>query len=133
MSVTIDKFSMKKDFRGKKGFKGGGFVKRRFEGGERPEMHDATCGQCGADCQVPFKPMGKRPVLCNACFHKDDFGGAPKRFEKRSFRSEGPSMFDHAERFERSERTSDMGIEKRLRVIEEKLDVIFQVLTDDQI
>ncbi len=40
-------------------------------GGDRP-MYDATCAQCGAQCQVPFKPRseaeGGRPVLCKACF-----------------------------------------------------------------
>ncbi len=36
------------------------------------QMHDAVCGKCGAQCQVPFKPRaveeGGRPVLCKACF-----------------------------------------------------------------
>ncbi len=39
--------------------------------GDRP-MYDAVCAQCGAQCQVPFKPRseaeGGRPVLCKACF-----------------------------------------------------------------
>lgn len=36
------------------------------------EMHSATCAQCGAECEVPFRPRpleeGGRPVLCKACF-----------------------------------------------------------------
>ncbi|MCA9370720.1 MAG: hypothetical protein KC680_02040, partial [Candidatus Peregrinibacteria bacterium] len=32
------------------------------------EMHDAVCSECGADCQVPFKPSGDKPVLCRDCF-----------------------------------------------------------------
>lgn len=36
------------------------------------ELHDAVCAQCGAACQVPFKPRpeseGGRPVLCRTCF-----------------------------------------------------------------
>ncbi len=43
----------------------------RFGGGnDGPrEMHDAVCAQCGAQCQVPFKPReGGRPVLCRDCF-----------------------------------------------------------------
>ncbi|MDD5624082.1 MAG: zinc-ribbon domain containing protein [Candidatus Peribacteraceae bacterium] len=40
-------------------------------GGDR-QMHDAVCAQCGAQCQVPFKPRpeseGGKPVLCKACF-----------------------------------------------------------------
>jgi len=35
--------------------------------GERV-MHPATCDQCGASTQVPFKPSGSRPVLCSDCF-----------------------------------------------------------------
>jgi len=39
---------------------------------ERRQMHDAVCAQCGASCQVPFKPRpveeGGKPVLCKACF-----------------------------------------------------------------
>lgn len=38
------------------------------------EMHDAVCAQCGAQCQVPFKPRpeseGGKPVLCRECFMK---------------------------------------------------------------
>ena len=41
---------------------------------DRPrEMHDAKCGDCGTDCQVPFKPREDRPVYCRECFqsHKN--------------------------------------------------------------
>ena len=34
------------------------------------EMHKATCSDCGAECDVPFKPTEGRPVYCNACFSK---------------------------------------------------------------
>lgn len=46
------------------GGRGGGFSR-----GPR-EMHDATCSDCGKDCQVPFKPTQGRPVYCNDCFEK---------------------------------------------------------------
>ncbi len=46
--------------------------KRKAEKFGDRQMHDAVCGQCGAQCQVPFKPRpveeGGRPVLCKACF-----------------------------------------------------------------
>ena len=36
---------------------------------DRPrEMHDAKCGDCGNDCQVPFRPKEDRPVYCRECF-----------------------------------------------------------------
>jgi CxxC-x17-CxxC domain-containing protein len=28
------------------------------------EMFPAKCGDCGNDCQVPFKPKDDRPVYC---------------------------------------------------------------------
>jgi CxxC-x17-CxxC domain-containing protein len=36
---------------------------------DRPrEMFDAKCGDCGNDCQIPFKPKEDRPVYCRECF-----------------------------------------------------------------
>jgi len=34
------------------------------------EMHKAKCSECGAECEVPFKPSGDRPVYCKECFRK---------------------------------------------------------------
>ncbi len=58
-------------------FGGGG---RRDDRGPR-ESFDVTCGECGVETTVPFKPTGDRPVLCKDCFSKnrpprrDNFGG----------------------------------------------------------
>ncbi len=62
---------------------GGRFGKRGGFGGrnERPQMHDATCDNCGKQCQVPFRPTGERPVYCNDCFGKDRDGGG--NFERK--------------------------------------------------
>jgi CxxC-x17-CxxC domain-containing protein len=32
------------------------------------EMFTATCGDCGNECQIPFKPKDDRPVYCRECF-----------------------------------------------------------------
>ncbi len=49
------------------GRSGGGYGRRD----DRPrEMFDAKCGDCGNDCQIPFKPREDRPVYCNECFQK---------------------------------------------------------------
>ena len=58
--------------------------------GEEREMHTATCGDCGNECQVPFKPKEDRPVYCRECFpnHRpqrrsgDRFGGR-SRFNRQ--------------------------------------------------
>ena len=54
----------------------GGFNDRHGGGSSRPfggprEMHKATCAGCQAECEVPFKPSGDRPVYCRDCFAKN--------------------------------------------------------------
>ena len=45
-------------------------------GRDRPprEMHKATCGDCGNECEVPFEPRQDKPVYCGDCFqnHKPE-------------------------------------------------------------
>jgi len=54
------------------GRSGGGGYGGRSGGGRRDdrprEMFDAKCGDCGNDCQIPFKPKDDRPVYCRECF-----------------------------------------------------------------
>ena len=35
---------------------------------EPREMHKAVCSDCGAECEVPFKPTEGKPVFCQSCF-----------------------------------------------------------------
>ena len=32
------------------------------------QMYPVTCGQCGAQTQVPFQPRGDKPVYCRDCY-----------------------------------------------------------------
>jgi len=34
------------------------------------EMHKVTCSDCGAETEVPFKPIEGRPVYCKDCYAK---------------------------------------------------------------
>ncbi len=57
--------------------------------GGASDMHEATCGECGKKCQVPFRPTGQKPVYCSECFenHRDSRGtDRPNRggFQERS-------------------------------------------------
>ena len=63
---------------GKPSFKSGlkpSFDRPRFgsrpeqRGGFNKEKFDAICSHCGKSCQVPFRPNGKKPVFCSACFN----------------------------------------------------------------
>jgi len=50
---------------------GGGRDGGRRDGG-RPQMHRATCSECGDSCEVPFRPTGDKPVFCSNCFAGKD-------------------------------------------------------------
>lgn len=111
---------------GSRGGFGGG--NRGGFGGPREdrEMFDATCGECGNNCQVPFRPNGRKPVLCSNCFRKDEggsygdrpsYGNRPSYGEKRSF---GGDRF--------SKGSEGKPNDERLQSIEAKLDVILSQL-----
>jgi CxxC-x17-CxxC domain-containing protein len=51
---------------------------------DRPEMHRATCAECGASCEVPFKPISGKPVLCSLCFRGKE-ESSPRRSNDRTF------------------------------------------------
>lgn len=80
-------FNRDKKFGGGNGGKFGGgkdFGQKSYFGNkdsERPTMHRATCDECGSPCQVPFKPMGSKPVYCNECFRANNEGS--ERPERR--------------------------------------------------
>jgi CxxC-x17-CxxC domain-containing protein len=56
---------------------------RRDEGSK--EMFEATCTQCNLACEVPFKPNGRKPVLCSICFRKENGGSATPSYFKPSY------------------------------------------------
>lgn len=39
---------------------------------DNPERYDSVCSSCGKECQVPFKPIKGKPVLCVNCYKKND-------------------------------------------------------------
>jgi len=58
----------------------------RSRGSDRPAMFDAVCAKCGANCQVPFKPNGRKEVFCSKCF--EEVGGGESRDSRGSSRFE---------------------------------------------
>ena len=73
-------FSDAGNYAPKKRFDGGkpsfgskpGFGNKPTFGGDRDkkdvQLFNATCTTCGKSCEVPFRPDGKKPVLCRDCF-----------------------------------------------------------------
>ncbi len=73
--------------------RGGGDSRSQFYGSrsggdrrERAEMFDAVCAKCGANCQVPFKPNGRKEVFCSKCF--GEMNGEEPRESRRGNRFE---------------------------------------------
>lgn len=81
----------------------------------RPQLHDATCAECGNECQVPFKPNGKKPVLCGNCFKKD--GGFSESRDR------------HAPRMPREEGRGGDQVLIQLKAINQKLDALIDALS----
>lgn len=38
----------------------------------KKKLHDAVCSKCGAQTQVPFKPIEGKEVFCRDCFKKGE-------------------------------------------------------------
>lgn len=105
-------------YKGKGGYKGGkssggGGAPWKRGGDERPAMHPATCSMCGASCEVPFIPNGKKPILCRNCFKKEEGGGG-----KPSYVS--------------TPRSGTEGIEKQLKELNKKMDLILEALMEPE-
>lgn len=131
--------------RGPKRSFGGGFGggnRGGFGGGPREdrEMFDATCGECGNNCQVPFRPNGRKPVLCSNCFRKDEGGNdrGSRNFgnDRPSYGGDRPSYNDRPSYGEKrsfggdrfSKGAEGKPSDERLQSIEAKLDVILSQL-----
>lgn len=105
--------------------------------GMRPELHSAVCADCGNDCQVPFKPNGKKPVLCGNCFKKD--GGPRESRDSKPWErgNDRPSFGDR--RPQRAPREDFRGgsngndqVAAQLKAINEKLDALIAALSEAQ-
>lgn len=80
--------------------------------GESAERFQATCNECHAKCEVPFRPNGKKPVYCRNCFKGKE--------ETPSYGARG-SFKDHSRQ--------DPDFAQRLDAIEAKLDRILKSLS----
>ena len=84
---------------------------------QRPTMHSAVCDACKKTCEVPFKPVGNKPIYCSSCFSKQS-GSRENRFNKPRFenRDNNKSSQSHEE------------ILKGIKALNYKLDELFKFL-----
>ena len=108
-------------FGGRPDFKRGGGDSRDFN--KRPEMHKATCANCGKTCEVPFRPNGEKPVYCNDCFGSKREGGASQNFSKKDF----APREQYAPRQEGGDRRID-DLKKQIDGLHTKLDRVLEMM-----
>ena len=108
--------------------KRGGFGRPKTSSWEK-EMFDSQCAECGDRCQVPFKPNGRKPVLCSNCFRpeRSQEGGA-RSFDRRE-RSDRPERSERPA-YRSTPRPENSDVVKQLRALNEKVDRILEALTD---
>lgn len=136
-----------KEFQKREGFKprfGGGSrfggAPKRFGGkpggfrsggtGHPPTLYDTTCGDCGKDCKVPFRPTGERPLYCRDCFSKHAPAPREGGFKKEFKRNDRP--FRDAPRFEnhsapRPQASANPEMTKQLEAMNVKLDRLISI------
>lgn len=109
---------------------------RRSFGNDRPQMHQATCDNCGKSCEVPFRPNGSKPVYCSDCFRSMDNGdqARPERksFERRddrqSFRREDRPRFNREDNQSKPSQQQDYSAQ--FAMLNAKLDTILDLLSE---
>ena len=112
------------------GNSGGGSWNRGGGGRDgQKTMHSATCASCNDDCKVPFKPNGRKPVLCSDCFEKES--GGPSRGGDRGGdrRNDRRGTFDKPA-YRSTPREGNGEVMKQLKILNEKMDEILEALTD---
>ncbi|MFC1625629.1 CxxC-x17-CxxC domain-containing protein [Patescibacteria group bacterium] len=103
-----------------RGGRGGGFSR----GGDH-QMHQATCSNCGKDCEVPFKPTSGKPVYCSDCFEKTG--------DRRSD-SPGRSSFRPAPRSDQNKQQLEAinaKLDKLLNLLEPKVSEVFVPVSNE--
>ena len=98
----------------------------RRDSSSRPEMHSATCGKCGKDCEVPFRPTGAKPVYCSNCFERNNDSGS-SRFERSNSRDSGRN-FVKREDYGNTRNEGDQ-YKKQFESLNWKLDKILKLLS----
>lgn len=130
------------DARGPKKFGGERFTKRPsfdrggsrdggYEGGRdggKAPAFDATCGGCGKDCKVPFRPVGDRPVYCTNCFKKQGGPAETKRFSSPSYGNKPAYREERPTEASAAPNAMIPRLQEQLRMINTKLDAILSAL-----
>lgn len=106
----------------------------------RPAMHKAICNQCGAACEVPFRPSGERPVFCSNCFKGQGNAGprsnkfGAERQQRSHFgdkQMSGKAFCDHCSKQSETAAKDSKEIMEQIKFLNAKLDRLTSMLISD--
>ena len=114
-------------FKGNRKFGDNGAWKRGRDRDERPTLHSAICDKCHAECEVPFRPTGSKPIYCRDCFRKEDGGAPTSRFSEK--------RFDRSDRFEKpayrsTPHSGNEDVVKQLKALNEKMNQLVSLMNE---
>lgn len=107
-----------------------GFSNRRGTG-DRPEMFDAVCANCGRDCRVPFRPTGDKPIYCSECFEELGNGREDRGFIKNNNFSSRNRDRSGSDRRPSNSSPDLTQLKDQLGSISAKLDKILRLITPE--
>ncbi|MFH1711686.1 MAG: CxxC-x17-CxxC domain-containing protein [Patescibacteria group bacterium] len=121
--MRIGKYNTKRNSRSRDDSYGGSSSHKGGFGGKK-ESFRTRCAECGNGCTVPFKPNGRKPVLCSMCFQNSEGSSDRKRFGDRptSKRPFGKPSFE--------KRSDGPNLKKEMTEINRKLDEILSILNE---
>jgi CxxC-x17-CxxC domain-containing protein len=103
------------------------FKKREF--GDRDvnkTMFKAVCANCGKDCEVPFKPNGTKPVLCNDCFRRDNGNNSHNDYHRNDGRQ---TPYQRTHSYPRPQYSQTPDYKRQFEELNAKLDKILKIVS----
>lgn len=113
-------------------FGGRDFGGRSGGSGGSVEFHSAICDKCGAQCDVPFRPTGNKPIYCRTCFKQNESVSPRSNSYQGSYEPVNPRGGRPNNDFRQEERSNTSGASaQELEKLNKKLDKIMKALGVD--
>lgn len=118
-------------------FGGAGFGKKPWAGRDSSEkkttFHKAICSKCGNSCEVPFRPVGGKPVLCRDCFVPTGERAGARADDRYSKRDSRGSSFGARPSYAPSSAPAESGagnaaVLKQLEILNAKIERLIAIV-----
>lgn len=103
-----------------------GFSREGNRGGGQTQMFGATCADCRKHCEVPFRPIGDKPVYCKECFAKRREEQTPRDFGRGDSRQNIVSRRNVAPAGPQASGARLDDLKRQMDAMNAKLDMVLQ-------